>query len=715
MSGQSGVATIRPSVWPGDLPYYMGAVHFIFGGLDPNSMIFDTSSTAMQQGDIVPRSVMLELYRKMLVVSYVEERLNIFDRLGKISFHASVRGHEKLQIGMALLLKPTHDWFFTYYREKAIAIGLGMPLKDIFLGMLSRHNDPNSAGRNMPEHWSSSELRLVAQTACTGTQFLPAVGMARAIKQDGGDEIVYVSSGEGATSEGEFFEALNWANRERLPVLFVIQNNGYAISVPQSTQTGSEIHRIAQGFGMPTYTVDGTWFEPMYQMLPPLIAQMRQGGGPALVEGQVIRMESHSSSDDQKKYRAQDELNEMLDRDPVHQTERYLQRRQILTDEQMQEMRREVKAEVDHAADEADREPPPLPDNLLVHIYSKGVVEPLDRSPGVEYISEEPISFIEAINRGLREEMEFNPKILMWGEDIADPKGGVFGVTRGLSTAYPDHVYNSPLAEASIVGVAGGMAIAGYKPIIEIQFSDYMWPAFMQIRNEVPTVRWRSQGVWTCPVVIRMPVGGHIKGGPWHSACVEAFLAHIPGWRIVFPSSAEDAKGLIKSAARSQDPVIFLECKGLYRRMEARTPEPNRDYLIPFGRGRVRREGTEATIVTWGPSVYQALEVAKKKELEGHSLEVLDIRSILPLDEELIYESVKKTNRVIVLHEDSLTLGFGAEISARITENSFDYLDAPILRVAAKDSFVPSAMPLEDAVLPSLNDLSNALEKLLAY
>ena len=678
-------------------------------------MTLSASTTEMEQGGIVPDALVLELYQKMLTVFYVEERLKIFDRLGKVSFHASSRGHEKLQIGMTLLLKPRRDWFFTYYREKGIAVGLGMPLKDIFLGMLSRQSDPNSVGRNMPEHWSSHELRLVAQTAATGTQFLPAVGMARAVRRSRADEIVYVSSGEGATSEGEFFEALNWANRERLPVLFVIQNNGYAISVPQAAQTSSEIHRIAQGFGMPSYTIDGTWFEPMYQMIPPVIEEMRRGGGPALIEGQVIRIESHSSSDDQKKYRSQAELDQMVERDPVHQTEQYLLRHRILNQEQMQQMRSETKAEVDRAADLADQEPPPRIDDVLAHIYERRPSDISKEAPPATYVSEEPISFIEAINRGLREEMELNPKIVMWGEDIADPKGGVFGVTRGLSTLYPDRVGNSPLAEASIVGVAGGMAIAGYKPIVEIQFADYMWPAFMQIRDEVPTVRWRSQGVWSCPVVIRIPVGGHIKGGPWHSACVEAFLAHIPGWHVAFPSSAEDAKGLIKTAARSQDPVIFLEHKHLYRRVESRSREPVSDYLIPFGSGRIRQEGSDATIVAWGASVYQALEIAKRKEDEGVSIEVLDIRSIIPLDEQLIYDSVKKTNRVLVLHEDSLTQGFGAEISARITENCFEHLDAPVIRVAAKDSFVPSATVLEDAVLPSLEDLNDTVGKLLAY
>ncbi|MFZ0661476.1 MAG: thiamine pyrophosphate-dependent enzyme [Acidobacteriaceae bacterium] len=668
----------------------------------------------VERGGIVPDEVAIELYRKMLIVAYAEQRLTIFDRQGKVTFHASARGHEKLQIGMTLLLKPGHDWFFTYYREKGIPIGLGMPLKDIFLGMLSREGDPNSNGRNMPEHWSSRDLRLVSQSAATGTQYLPAVGMARAVKQNGGDEVVYVSSGEGATSEGEFFEALNWASRERLPVLFVVQNNGYAISVPQPTQTGSEIHRIAQGFGMPTYAIDGTWFEPMYEMLPPVIERIRRGGGPALIEGQVIRIDSHSSSDDQKKYRSQEELNEMVERDPIHQTEEYLERHHILTREQMRQMREQAQAEVNRAADEAEKVPPPGTDDLMAHIYAEAPAAPAAIEPA-EYVSEGTVSMIEAINHGLREELEHNPKIVMWGEDIADPKGGVFGVTRGLSTAFPDRVSNSPLAEASIVGVAGGMAIGGFKPIVEIQFADYMWPGFMQIRDEVPTVRWRSQGAWTCPVVIRIPVGGHIKGGPWHSACVEGLLAHIPGWRVVFPSCAEDAKGLIKSAARSEDPVIFLEHKGLYRRMESRSREPGSDYLLPFGRGRIRREGSDATIVTWGASVYQALEIAKRKESEGRSLEVLDLRSIAPLDEELIYESVKKTSRVIVLHEDTLTAGFGAEVSARITENCFDYLDAPIMRVAAKDSFVPSATPLEDAVLPSLEDVADAVEKLLSF
>ncbi len=668
--------------------------------------------TSPERG-IVPDAMVIDLYEKMLTAYYIEERMKIFVRQGKCSFHASTRGHEKLQIGATLLLKPRYDWFFTYYREKAIAVGLGMSIRDIFLGMLNREGDPNSNGRNMPEHFSSRELRLVSMTACTGTQFLPAVGMAKAIRQDGGDQVVYVSSGEGATSEGEFFEALNWAAREKLPVLFVIQNNGYAISVPQHTQTVAEVHRIARGFGMPTYDLDGTWFEPMYQTLPPVIERIRAGQGPALLEGQVIRMDPHSSSDDQRKYRTDQELEELRERDPILQTEKYLVRRNIMTNQQLQETRARIQAEVDKAAEEADAYPPPKPENILLQIFSDNAPTFEEKAP--HYLSPEPVSMVDAINHGLREELERNPKIVMWGEDIADPKGGVFGVTKGLTTAFPERVGNSCLAEASIAGIAGGMAIGGYKPIVEIQFADYIWPAFMQMRDELPTVRWRSNGTWSCPVVVRVACGGYIKGGPWHSACIESFYAHIPGWYVVFPSCAEDAKGLIKTAARCEDPVIFLEHKGLYRRIHARTPEPDAEYLVPFGKARIRRAGRDLSIITWGSTVYLALELAEQMAKEGVEIEVVDLRTIVPMDNETVFASVARTSRALVAHEDAVTMAFGAEVAARIAENCFDSLDAPVIRAGADDCFVPSAPSLEEAVLPKVGDLRAAVEKLLAY
>jgi 2-oxoisovalerate dehydrogenase E1 component len=560
----------------------------------------------------------------------------------------------------------------------------------------------------MPEHFSSRKLHLVSQTACTGTQYLPAVGMAKALRKDGSDAIVYVSSGEGATSEGEFFEAVNWATREELPVLFLIQNNGYAISVPQNAQTSSEIHRIAAGFGLPSYHVDGTWYESVYQTLPPLIRRMRAGGGPILVEAEVVRLESHSSSDDQTKYRSEEELKRARERDPIAQTENYLLRNEIMSRDDIDRMRARIQADVSRYADEADSAPQPVTGHITDRIYSAQT--PLFEEKEPVYLSEDTISMVEAVNRGLREEMERNPKVVMWGEDIADPKGGVFGATRGLTGLYPDRVQNSPLAEASIVGVASGMAIGGYKPIVEIQFADYSWPGFMQMRNEIPTVRWRSYGAWSDPLVVRMACGGRIKGGPFHSQCVEALYAHTPGWYIVFPSCAEDAKGLIKTAARCDDPVLFLEHKRLYRHISAKTREPNADYVIPFGKAKVKRPGNAATIVTWGATVYTALEIADEFDIE-----VIDLRTIVPMDDETVFESVRKTSRVLVLHEDSVTLGWGAEVVARIAAECFDYLDAPVLRVGAKDSFVGSAVSLEEEVLPSVEGLRTEVTKLLEY
>lgn len=666
----------------------------------------------LERQNSVPIEFTLNLYRKLLAIFYVEERMKTFARQGKCSFVASCRGHEVTQAGIASLLKPGYDWFFTYYRSKGTAVGIGLSLADIFMGMLGREGDPNSGGRNMSEHFSSRDLNLVSQTACTASQYLPAVGVARAMKADGKNAVVYVESGEGATSEGEFFEALNWAARESLPVLFVVQNNGYAISVPQRTQTVSSVRKIAEGFGIHAVEIDGTSFERIYETVPDLIESVRNGHGPVLIEAKVVRIDPHSSSDDHRKYRSEEDIRHAADLDPLRRIERRMLEDQVLSAAEMERVREEVKAEVDRAAEWADAQPNPGGSNLMTHIYAANESK-TDRSPN--YVSHEPITLIDAINHGLREELQQNPKIVMWGEDIADPKGGVFGVTRGLTNTFGDRIGNSPLAEASIVGVAGGMAIAGYKPIVEIQFADYLWPAAMQLRDEIPTVRWRSNGTWTCPVVVRIPVGGYIKGGPWHSACVEGFFSHIPGWQVVFPSCAEDAKGLIKAAARSEDPVIFLEHKGLYRSMQARSLEPDADYVVPFGRGRVRREGTDATIVTWGSSVYQALEVAHRLEQQGKSIEVLDLRSIVPLDEELIYKSVRKTNRVVIAHEDSLMMGFGAEVAARIAANCIDALDAPVLRVAAKDSFVPSAPTLEALILPTVNDLQVAVEQTLRY
>ncbi len=659
------------------------------------------------------RALYLDLLHKMLTVNAIEERLKVFVRAGKVSFHASTRGHEKLQIAMSMLLSPGKDWFFPYYREKALMVGLGMSPKDIFLHMLSKADDPCGGGRNMSEHFSSRKLRVVSPTACTGTQYLQAVGLAKAIKADGGNEIVYVSSGEGATSEGEFFEALNYAGRDQLPVLFLVQNNGYAISVPQSVQTGSEIHTIAKGFKVRSVEVDGTQFTEMYRTLKPMIEKMRDGAGPLLVEAHVVRLDSHSSSDDQAKYRTEEELEEVRRKDPVAHTSGRLLSWNFVDEAELQKMREKIHATVNAAGDEADAAADPDPATADQHVFSG--VSPVTTEREPQSISQAPVTMIDALNHALREEMQRNPKIVMWGEDIADPKGGVFGVTRGLTDAFDGRVENAPLAEATIVGVAAGMATGGYKPVVEIQFSDYSFPAFMQIRNEISTLRWRSGGEWSCPMVVRMATGGYIRGGPFHSQCPETLYIHTSGWYVVYPSNAADAKGLMKTACRIDDPVIFFEHKGLYRQVFSKAPEPDADYLIPFGKGKVVQSGTDMTAITWGSGVVRCQRAAAELAKDGFSVEVIDVRTLVPLDDALIFESVRKTGKAIVVHEAQRTNGFGGEIAARIAENCFDALDAPVKRLTAKDCFPPYAPSLEAAILPSQDDVTAAMRELARW
>jgi 2-oxoisovalerate dehydrogenase E1 component len=657
----------------------------------------------------------LQLYEKMLRAYYVEEQCRVFVRAGKCSFYASARGHEKLQIAIAMLLRPGKDWFFPYYREKALMVGLGMPLDQIFQGMLSRAGDPNSLGRNMSEHFSSRDLRVVSPTACTGTQFLIAAGMAKAVKADGRDEIVYVSGGEGSTSEGEFFEALNKSQHDRLPVLFVIQNNGYAISVPQAQQTSAELVEVARGFGMTSVRVDGTRFTEMYGTLKPLVAEMRRGSGPLFVEAMVVRLDSHSSSDDQTKYRDLANMEEARRKDPLAHTEGRIREMRLLSEREIEEWRTRTKTEVETAAAAIDALPYPDAGTATAGIYSPDRV--VHDEAALRPVSDKPITMVEAINHGLREEMERNPRIVMWGEDIQDPKGGVFGVTRGLTEAFPGRVENSPLAEATIVGLAQGMAIGGYKPVVEIQFADYSYPGYMQMRDEIPTLRWRSAGAWSCPLVVRVAVGGYIRGGPFHSQTPETLYAHTPGWYLAYPSNAADAKGLIKTACRMDDPVLFFEHKGLYRQVYTKTPEPGRDHLIPFGKARIVRQGSDLTVVAWGRTVNMAQQALGQLAGGGQepSVEIIDLRTIVPLDIETVLESARRTGRALVVHEAPLFAGMGAEIASRIADAAFESLDAPVRRVAAKDSFVPFAPNLEAEVLPSVEQVAAAIRGMLEY
>ncbi len=597
------------------------------------------------------------------------------------------------------------------------ALQMGMTPEEILLISLHRGEDPASGGRLPQGHYGRVDLRIPTQSSPTGTQYLQAVGIAMGAKKEGIDEVVYVSSGEGATSEGEFFEAVNWAARDGYPVIFFVQDNRLAISVPVEHQTaGASIFEAVGGFkGLDRHDVDGTNFLEVFNVMQKAVEQARTGGGPSLIRARVVRLLPHSSSDDQLKYRPKEDIERDKARDPLPKMTRFLLEEGIITDAEAASIQAEVKEAVDAAAEWAESRPLPNPSSVSHHVYGlahahppKDFVEPEHSGPKVV--------LVDAINHALKEEMERNPKVIIFGEDVADGKGGVFTATKGITNSFgSERAFNSPLAEASIVGVAIGLALKGWKPVPEIQFGDYIWPAFMQIRDELAMFRYRSNGTWSCPVVIRVPVGGYIHGGHYHSQCIESFMAHIPGIRLAFPSNAADAKGLLKAAIRGDDPVIFMEHKGLYRQGFAATPEPNAEYVLPFGIAAVRREGSDITVVTYGALVQRSLEAARKMEDKGVSVEVVDLRTIDPLDDAAILRSVRKTGKVLVVHEDTLTGGFGGEIVARIVQNSFEYLDAPVKRVAALDTPVPYSPPLENAMLPNEAKILAALQELASY
>ncbi|MEE9430783.1 MAG: thiamine pyrophosphate-dependent enzyme [Melioribacteraceae bacterium] len=660
---------------------------------------------------------------KILRLMYTSRSMDIkvmnLLKQGKSYFHLPSAGHEATQIAFGQVMNAGYDWAFPYYRDMAFVLGLGTKIEDIFLHQLAKADDPMSGGRQMPCHWGSKEFNIPAQSSPTGTQFLQAVGTALANKKSGLNAVTYVSSGEGTTSEGEFHEAVNWASREKIPVVFVIQNNKWAISVPVENQSGGKdasISAMMSGYeNLLRFSVDGTDYLKMKEVAEEAFNYARAGNGPVLVEAKTIRLFSHSTSDDQAKYRPKDSIAEDIKKDPLEKFVKLLMDEKIITKESYTELKLEINEHINEAADWAYLKPDPDIKEITRYVLDEsGKSEKLKynncKAEGI------PVVMVDAINHALREEMERNKKIYVFGEDVADGKGGVFTATKGLSTQFGnERVFNSPLAEASIMGVAIGMALTGKKPCVEIQFGDYIWPAFMQIRNELVMMRYRSNNKFEAPVVIRVAVGGYINGGIYHSQNIEAFFAHMPGLLIAYPSNAADAKGLLKTALRLNDPVLFLEHKGLYRQSYATRPEPDADYLVPFGKAVVTRKGDDLTVVTYGAMVHETEFAAKKLEEEGYSLEIIDIRTIFPLDTEIIFESVKRTGKAIVIHEDSLTTGFGAEIVARISDACFENLDGPVKRFGAKDTPIPFHPKLERAILPTRKTIYNKLKDLLDY
>ncbi len=666
---------------------------------------------------ILNKPDLIKLYHNMLRTRYLDDKMLTMVKQGKSSIHIGGSGHEAIQTAVAFSLKPASDWAYPYYRDLAFVLQYGVTPQEVLLNFLGRADDPSSGGRQMPHHYGHRSLRIVTQSSPTGTQFLQAVGCALGARRENKNEIIYVSSGEGTTAQGDFYEALNWAARDALPVLFVIQNNKYAISVPVATQiAGGSIHSLTSGYtGLNRFMVDGTDLLESLRTAQQAVKMVRGGRGPALIEASTVRLLAHSSSDADKKYRSEQDIKKDRLLDPIPKLETWLLKQKMLNDREIADIRLTVKNEIDQAAEEAEQMPLPQKETVTHFIFNPEPLKNTDNNPR-PVGSAQNIVLVDAINHALKEEMSRNDRMFIFGQDVADGKGGVFTATSGLSTKFgPLRCFNAPLAESSIVGVAIGMAVRGLKPVIEIQFGDYIWTAMMQIRNELTTIRWRSNNSWTCPVVIRVPVGGYIHGGLCHSQNIEGFFSHMPGLKIAYPAMADDAKGLLKYAIRSEDPVLFLEHKGLYRQSYAAAPEPAEDYLLPFGQAKICLAGKDATLVTYGALVQKSLEAARILKQQGPEIEVIDIRTIVPLDLETIRLSVKKTSKVLVAHEDSLFQGFGAEIAAQIAESSFEHLDAPVKRLAGKDTPIGFSPVLENTILPQTADIVTALQNLLAY
>ncbi len=663
----------------------------------------------------------------------LDDREVMLKRQNKIFFQVSCAGHEAIQVAAGMALRAGSDWAVPYYRDRALALTLGMTAEDMLLQAVGAARDPSSGGRQMPSHWSSPRLRILTGSSPTGSQYLHGLGCALATRYLAPDsrEIALVTSGEGATSEGEFWECMNIACLERAPLLVLIEDNGYAISVPVEKQTaGGNIANLLAGFpNLLRLQVDGTDFVESLKAMRSAVEHCRAGWGPALVRASVIRPYSHSLSDDERLYKPQVERDNEAARDPIKTFPEYLIQEGILTERAIEEIMRATDEEVQDLAQKVLREPPPAPGSALKFLYSDKV-DPcsaiFDNEPK---LNGDPRTMIDSINRTLAEEMRRDSRVIVFGEDVADcsreeyldevkGKGGVFKATTGLQREFGSkRCFNTPIAEAGIVGRAIGMSICGLKPVPEIQFFDYVWPAMMQIRNELATIRWRSNNGFSCPMVIRVPIGGYLTGGSiYHSQCGEVVFTHIPGLRVVFPSNALDACGLLRTAIRCDDPVLFLEHKKLYRERYNLSPHPGPDYMIPFGKAKIVKLGQDLTIITYGALVQRALIATLQIEKQfGVSVEVIDLRSLAPYDWETIRTSVKKTSRVLIAHEDTLSWGYGAEIAARIANELFSDLDAPVGRVGALDTWVAYHPSLEDEILPQVATIVKESERLLAF
>jgi 2-oxoisovalerate dehydrogenase E1 component len=694
-----------------------------------------TPTSLQASVDAAPaREDLIRAYRAMYMARRLDDREILLKRQNRIFFQISGAGHEAVQAAAGLVLRPGHDWFYLYYRDRALSLMLGFTAEQTLLGSVGAAADPSSGGRQMPSHWSSPELHIVSGSSPTGSQFVQAAGCAQAYRflDPTSDEVTLVSSGEGATSEGEFWESLNAACLENLPLVYLIQDNGYAISVPVEKQTaGGNIARLVSSFpNLKRVEVDGTDFMASYQALAEAVAYARARKGPALVHAMVTRPYSHSLSDDERLYKTKAERAAEEARDPIIKFPEWLVSEGVLDRQSLQVIIHEVDQEIQQVTDEVLRAEPPARDSALRFLYSDKIDPTSAEFESEPDFSGDPRTMVDEINNTLREEMRRNPHIIVFGEDVADcsreaslaevkGKGGVFKTTAGLQIKFgSERCFNTPIAEAAIIGRATGLATRGLKPVPEIQFFDYIWPAMMQLRDELATLRWRSNNGFSAPMVIRVPIGGYLQGGAiYHSQCGEVIFTHIPGLRVVMPSNALDACGLLRTAIRADDPVLFLEHKKLYREPYNRSPHPGPDYTIPFGKAKVVKSGQSLTVITYGALVQKSLQAALQVEQRypDSTVEVIDLRSLSPYDWEAIRTSVEKTSRVMVAHEDCLSWGYGAELAARIANELFEHLDAPVGRVGALDTWVGYNPQLENEILPQVENLVAEMERLVSF
>jgi 2-oxoisovalerate dehydrogenase E1 component len=655
----------------------------------------------------------MSMYRTMRLARKVDDRMFALNRQGRVPFVVGSSGHEAIQVASAMALDPTIDWVLPYYRDMGVALAWGIPLLDVFLATFARGDDPMSGGRQIPNHWSDEKGHILTQSSPIGTQFPHAAGIAHGLRQNGEPGVVVVYGGEGSTSEGDWHEAMNWAGVHRHPVIFVIENNQYAISVPSTEEVAGSIADRARGYDIAGRLIDGNDPLMVYRAMSDAVARAREGGGPTLIEAETYRYYAHTSDDDDRLYRTREEVDEWRRNDPVVTIKQYLIEERLLSDEAEKRIERELDAELSEAVKTAEARPQST--DPYSHVYAR-VIEPAEAKTDVEPVpAGEQVNLITAVNRALHEVMETYPDTVVFGEDVAGEKGGVFKATLGLTDRFgPERCFNTPLAESSIIGSAIGMAAAGRRPIPEIQFADYIHPAFDQIVSEASRVHYRSDGRWTCPITIRTPFGAGIHGALYHSQSIEAFYAHVPGLKVVVPSTPADVKGLLFSAVDDPDPVLFLEPKKLYRL--AKGPYPEGEHVVPLGSAAIRTAGTDLTILSYGAMAYFSIEAAALLEADGISAEVIDLRSLKPLDWATIEASVQKTSRVLIVHEDNEFVGYGAELAAQIADKAFMWLDAPIKRYALGDvPAMPFAQSLEDMLYPNPVGIAERARELVEF